>query len=332
MGQRLFLAATVCFVGLICSNPVALAAEVDPARVLEKLAALEARVASLESENRDYRRRLAHVQAQPAVLPPAGSERTSALAGPFKAPPPADIHAPPSPGWTGVFWGASAGGAATRSATSSVERSSIASPGFLSGNNASDISGPTSGAGGFIDVFSGANVQFSRFVIGGQLEATISDMNFGSSGTRSYTYFDQNGPTGMTATGNYRPQITSRWMGSALLRAGVLLDADTLLYGLGGWTFAQFEARNVTDNPFYQPNETLWANGPTAGVGIERNLHSNWRVRAEYRYTKFDAAHDQNQFQFSSGTSSETYSRLTQFGQSMQSGRIGFAYAFDPLQ
>ena len=53
------------------------------------------------------------------------------------------------------------------------------------------------------------------------------------------------------------PQVTSRWMSSALLRARLLLDSNTLLYGLGDWTLAQFEARNLTDNPFYQPNETF---------------------------------------------------------------------------
>ncbi|WP_354270593.1 outer membrane protein [Bradyrhizobium japonicum] len=102
-------------------------------------------------------------------------------------------------------------------------------------------------------------------------------------------------PTGATATGDYRPQVTARWLASAPLRASVLLDDNTLLYGLGGWTFGRFEAHNVANNPFYQPNETFWANGPTGGVGIERKLYSNWRVGAEYRYTRFDGAGAQDQ-------------------------------------
>lgn len=75
----------------------------------------------------------------------------------------------------------------------------------------------------------------------------------------------------------------------------MLLDDNTLLYGLGGWTFGRFEAHNVANNPFYQPNETFWANGPTGGVGIERKLYSNWRVGGEYRYTRFDGAGAQDQ-------------------------------------
>ena len=60
-----------------------------------------------------------------------------------------------------------------------------------------------------------------------------------------------------TASGNYRPQVTSRWMATGLLRAGILVDDLTLLYGLGGWTVAQFEARNLTDDPFFQPNRVV---------------------------------------------------------------------------
>ncbi|WP_245315747.1 outer membrane protein [Bradyrhizobium yuanmingense] len=225
--------------------------------------------------------------------------------------------------------GASAGGAATRSQTNSVERATNGPSGFI----ASDLSGPASNAGGFIDVFAGGDVQVSRLVLGGQLEASISDLNFSSTGTRAYSYFDAGGPTGATATGDYRPQLTARWRASALLRAGVLLDDNTLLYGLGGWTFGRFEARNVTDNPFYQPNEAFWANGPTGGVGIERKLDSNWRIRAEYRYTRFDGVRTQDQYAFTSGgITTQAYTRSSLYDQSVQSGRIGFAYAFNPLR
>lgn len=327
------------FVGLAIAMSLvsgcAQASSADTDKILEKLSVLEARVATLEAKNLEYKRELDATRAARARIELTKDVRTANAAVPLLrlgTVPSRDDHPGVETGWTGIFWGASAGGARTRSSTTSAEQATIASPGFLSGYNTSDRSGSTSNTGGFVDVFAGGNVQVSRLVFGGQLEVTASDLNFNSSGARSYSYFDQNGPTGTTATGNYRPQLTSRWMTSALLRAGLLLDDDTLLYGLGGWTLAQFEARNVTDNPFYQPNETFWASGPTGGVGIERKLYSNWRVRAEYRYTKFDTAHTQDQFGFVSGTSSQGYSRSTQFDQSMQSGRIGFAYAFNPLR
>lgn len=309
----------------------------DTNLILEKLAALEARVAALESENREYKRELNQARAQ-ARMEPARSLRFANAAGTSEEPPRLEVEQPRvHPGWTGAFWGASAGGAATRAATSSAERAANAlfggpPPFDLTGYTASDVSGTSKGGGGFIDLFAGADVQFSRIVIGGQLEATASDLNFSSSGTRTYTYFNSFGPTGITATGDYRPQVAARWMASALLRTGALLDDNTLLYGLGGWTFARFEARNVTDNAFYQPNETFWASGPTGGVGIERKLDSNWRVRAEYRYTKFDTARTQDQFAWAYSSGNQTYSRATQFDQSMQSGRIGFAYSFNPLK
>ncbi|AWL93046.2 outer membrane beta-barrel protein [Bradyrhizobium ottawaense] len=331
MIRGLFIGVAIAM-SLVSEGAQASSADTD--KILEKLAVLEARVATLEAKNLEYKRELEGTRAAHARMDPSKNFRTANAAVPLQPGPlrSRDDHPGIEPGWTGIFWGASAGGAATKSSTTSAGQATIASPGFLTGYNTSDLSAPTSNAGAFIDLFAGANVQVSRLVFGGQLEATASDLNFSSSGARSYSYFDQNGATGATATGNYRPQLTSRWMASALLRAGVLLDDDTLLYGLGGWTFAQFEARNVTDNPFYQPNETFRASGPTGGVGIERKLYSNWRVRAEYRYTKFDTAHTQDQFGFVSGTSSQGYSRSTQFDQSMQSGRIGVAYSFNPLR
>jgi opacity protein-like surface antigen len=300
----------------------------DPNLILDKLAALEARVASLEDKNRQYKRELDQARARLRNDAPK-TVRLANAAMPSKEPASPILAPHPQPGWTGFFWGAAAGGAATRSQTNSVERATNGPAGY----NASDMSGPSSNSGGFIDLFAGGDLQVSRLVLGGQLEASIADLNFSSTGTRAYSYFDAGGPTGATATGDYRPQVTARWLASALLRAGVLLDDNTLLYGLGGWTFGRFEARNVTDNPFYQPNETFWANGPTGGVGLEHKLDSNWRVRAEYRYTRFDGARTQDQYAFTfGGATTQAYTRSTLYDQSMQSGRIGFAYAFNPLR
>lgn len=324
--QRLCLLILALFVA---TAPItARAASPDPSLILEKLAALEARVAALEDKNREYKRELDQAREQ-LRTDSAKTLRLAHAALPSGDPAPRPVTAPqPRPGWTGLFWGASAGGAATRSQTNSVERATNGPFGF----DTVDHSGPASNGGGFIDLFAGGDVQVSRLVLGGQLEASVADLNFSSTGTRAYSYFDANGPTGATATGGYRPQVTARWLGSVLFRAGLLLDDNTLLYGLGGWTFGRFEARNVTDNPFYQPNEAFWASGPTGGVGIERKLDSNWRLRAEYRYTRFDGVRTQDQYSFKTGGITETYSRSSQYDQSMQSGRIGFAYAFNPLR
>jgi opacity protein-like surface antigen len=221
----------------------------------------------------------------------------------------------------------------------SSQRDLQAFPGNTSPFNVTgyDVLGQASASngGGVIDVFAGWNTRLSNFVVGGQLEATAGALNFNSNGSKAYTYFDANGPTGSTANGDFRPQVTSRWMASALLRAGVVLNDRTLVYGIGGWTGAQFEARNLTDNAFYQPVESFWANGWTAGAGIERQLDSNWSVRAEYRYTGFAVVRTSDHFNFQfvgPAPGAQSSQRQTQFDQSMQSGRIGFAYAFNPLR
>jgi outer membrane immunogenic protein len=334
---RSFSTAVLVTLSLLIGN--ARADALDAERLLEKLTALEARIATLEAKNGEYRRELENVRRKSRGEAPTNFRLANA-AVPIKGPISSGINQTiTEPSWTGVFWGVSAGGAATKSNTASTERVAMTFPGNappfdLTGFNTSAITGPAHHTGGFIDVFAGWDVQLARLVLGGQVEATVSDLDFSSSGTRSYAYFDSAGPTGASATGIYRPQVTSRWMASALLRAGVLIDDHTLLYGLGGWTYAQFEARNLTDNLFFQPNEKFSANGPTVGLGLERKLDSRWRVRAEYRYTKFDTAHAQDQVTFVSGpaSQSQSYSRSTQFDQSMQSGRIGFAYSFNPLR
>ncbi|WP_338317571.1 outer membrane protein, partial [Bradyrhizobium ottawaense] len=301
----------------------ALAAQPAPDPVLKKIAALEARVAALESKNREYKRQLDHAPSQiPSEEAAQVRQANAAIPAPIAMRPQAQAS------WTGAFWGASAGGAATRSATSSVEQATMGSAGY----NTADASGPARNGGGFLDLFAGWNTQMSRVVVGGQLEATAADLNFGSAGARAYTYFNAGVPTGATGIGDYRPQVNARWMASALLRGGVLLDDRTLVYGLGGWTYARFESRNITDNAFYQPNESFSASGPTGGFGIEHQLDFNWRVRAEYRYTKFEGTRTQDQFAANTAGIIQTYSRSTQYDQSMQSGRIGFAYALDPLR
>jgi outer membrane immunogenic protein len=311
------------------------ASAADNERILEKLAALEARISTLEAENRAIKRDAAEARAQGRnaidqhvwLATPAVPSKSVAYKASVEQ---------PSSGWTGAYWGASAGGAATRSNVLSAERDVQAFPANPPpfGVNGMDMLGTSRGskAGGLLDVFAGWNAQVSNFVVGGQLEATSADLNFNSAGAKTFTYFDANGPTGQSAVGDFRPQVVSHWMASALIRAGILLNEKTLLYGIGGWSGGQFEARNVTDNAFYQPSETFWANGWTAGAGIERKLDSNWSVRAEYRYTSFGTVRVNDHYLFNSTfVSTQTSDRRTQYDLSMQSGRIGVAYSFNPL-
>ncbi|WP_159012462.1 outer membrane beta-barrel protein [Bradyrhizobium sp. S69] len=333
-------------IGIICwISPDGAFASTEDDHLLAMMRKLEARVEALEAKNSQYRdeiaeaRRTAKVAVEKLKSASTASSpvRDSYASYPDKLLP--KIVEPPV--WSGAYWGASAGGGVTKSRVTSNEQfsenfQSNSYPFNVNGENMTDTSGPGHRGGAMIDLFGGWNFQISQaFVVGGQLEASVSDLNFNSAGTRTYSYFNAAGPTGQTAVEDFRPQVSSNWMASALFRAGLLVDAKTLIYGIGGVTLAEFEARNLADNSFYQLEESFMATGWTAGAGIERKLTSDWSVRAEYRYTNFGSQSSNGQFNFQSTgplAGTQPYQRQAQFEQSMQVGRIGVAYAFGDLR
>jgi opacity protein-like surface antigen len=120
-------------------------------------------------------------------------------------------------------------------------------------------------------------------------------------------------------------------MTSALMRAGVLLDPATLLYAIGGWTGGRFDYHDLTNNTSFEPNEFFWANGVSAGGGLERMIGANWALRAEYRYTQFRNVGVGNDFTFvDSQGARQTNAIRTSFENSMHVGRIGISYLVQP--
>lgn len=327
---------SLVIVGSSASSVVsARAASGSEEQLLLMMRALEKRVEALEQKNSEYRKdaadarleaKLANEKLKSVLTTPPSARNSYAMATE-----PREL----SSGWSGAYFGASAGGARTRSNVTATEQyvSNFAGNPFpfnTNGSNLTDASGPGHRGGGMIDIFAGWNLQTSRVLLGGQLEATVADLNFDSAGMRTYRYFDASGPTGQIAVSDFRPQVSSRWMASALLRAGILVDDKTLLYGIGGWTLAQFQVRNFADNSFYQIDDSFVAGGWTAGAGLERKLDSNWSIRAEYRYTNFGNHSSGGQFNFQSvapASGTQHYERQAQFDQTMQVGRIGIAYA-----
>jgi outer membrane immunogenic protein len=340
MGNQLritHLSIWFLLVGVPCMglSTKAAVASTDNDQLLIMIRALEARIEALETKNKEYRQEAgeARLQARAAneklKLASASTSQTRNSSAMARSEP-NDTNAI----WSGAYWGASAGGGITRSRVTGNEQYSSNFPGNtypfnVNGYNMADSSGPGHRGGALIDVFAGWNVQLSRsFVVGGQLEATVSDLNFNSAGTRTYNYFTAAGLTGQTAVEDFRPQVSANWMASALLRAGFLADDKTLIYGIGGLTLAQFQGRNLADNSFFLLEESFMATGWTAGAGIERKLDSHWSVRGEYRYTSFGNHSSNGQFNFAgSFPSTQIYQRNAQFDQSMQVGRIGIAYA-----
>ena len=282
----------------------------ENAELLQMIKALQARVAELEAQRgkpkqKADRDRIVAPPSRPPQLPVAiqgGFEPSDASITTVGTAPPPNAYS-----WSGAYWGASFGGGLTEGRVASRETFTASSnnppPSNLLGVSSVAESGPSRGIGAVADLFVGISTTFGPFVAGIQLEGTLAELSFGSSGTRSYTYFDANGPTGQTALGPFRPHVHSRWMVSALARAGWLVDPRTLLYGLAGWTGAQFDYQNLTDNLFFQPGERFWANGITMGVGLEKRLDANWALRGEYRYTHFPEATVNNGFVWSNAGS-----------------------------
>lgn len=123
--------------------------------------------------------------------------------------------------------------------------------------------------------------------------------------------------------------LAHRWFVSALVKAGFLIDPYSLIYALGGWSYANFEAPSV--------QSSFGANGVTVGAGIERRISPIWSLKAEYRYTKFqNTTVSLPVTSTSTGTSSASNSNsssftetATRFNVDMHSALIGIARSFD---
>ncbi|MGO4713688.1 outer membrane protein [Bradyrhizobium sp. 2TAF24] len=303
--------------------------------------ALEARVGVLEAENQRYRQQAENSQrvqrievpqraAIAAARPPSQlplDSYTSLKAKPLLGDPADDR-------WSGLYWGVSFGGGATRGAVRSQETymsgSPLNTPPYnVMGSTLTSTSGPTTGYGALTDVFLGFNTRITPdLVVGLQAEGSMSDLNFSSSGLANYQYFNSAGLTGETASNDFRPNVHLRWMASMLARVGFLATPETLVYGIGGWTVGGFNYQNLINTTFYAPPDQFIANGPSVGAGLERKIDSNWSLRAEYRYTYFLPADVRSNFNFASslpGVQSETVNG--RFENSMHVGRIGVAYS-----
>jgi outer membrane immunogenic protein len=311
----------------------------DFAQVMAAMKQLEERVAALEGENKEARKQTAAARAEAQALrqklgTTSGAQRAPELPhDPYSMATKAASLSPLPASWSGVYTGLAFGGAWASAKIASQETYTSmfptnAPPFQTNGTSTSATSRGSDGYGAVFDGFVGVNAELMpRFVIGMQLEGTVSDVNFSSSGTRNLTYFNAAGPTGQTAAGPFRPNVQARWMASALMRVGVLADSDTLLYAIGGWTGAQFEYGDLTDNPFFEPKDTFWANGGSAGVGIERRFGASWSLRTEYRYTQFQNRNIANDFFWTSSfPSTQANSIQTSFRNAMQTVRIGVSY------
>jgi outer membrane immunogenic protein len=159
---------------------------------------------------------------------------------PVYVPPPPP---PPPPLWTGFYGGLNIGGGWTANS---------------GGNNVN--------AGG---VVGGGQLGFNysltpMFLVG--VETDFQGTSIGSGGTGNTWW-----------TGNIPAGIHISWFGTVRGRAGVTLMPTLLIYGTGGFAYAEIN-RNFTGG---SATQTGW----TAGGGVEWMFMPNWSAKAEYLYT-----------------------------------------------
>ncbi len=129
-----------------------------------------------------------------------------------------------------------------------------------------------------------------------KLSGTQGTRNYSSTSRYSNTSSDGETSEGFNSdketgkfTNRYNDPVNLEldWMVSVIGRAGWLATPTTLLYGLGGWSYAHFDVEDVPYDFGLGQLQDFNANGPTVGGGIEKKLSPKWSLRAEYRYTNF---------------------------------------------
>ncbi len=170
----------------------------------------------------------------------------------------ADLDEPsPSSGWTGFYIGGyiGAGGIVTN----------LEAPGLGAGN----LNG-LGGEGLLGGIMVGYNYQVSpNFVLGIQGDIALTDLDAELS------------IPGIPVSASAGPE----YIASISARAGYLATPDTMLYVLGGYSHANFNAGFSvpgTSGSFDQKYH-----GFHAGTGVETKLSSNLTARLEYRYTQY---------------------------------------------
>jgi opacity protein-like surface antigen len=277
--------------------------DADLAQVLKTLKALEARVATLESEKQQYRREAASARAEtqalrqklgrqpnpnppaaaPLQLPPSGSYAMAT-----KAPLVAAV-----PTWGGFYAGASFGLAVqgahkdevNPSASTETDVEGASTNTFTSSDVfTSSLGGRDPGA--MANLFLGYNYMLpSDFFVGGQIEGGISNMRTRLTGpfsdpSQSLATFNNAGTTQISTNlnaGNTTGHLDDRWVMSALARGGLVVDPKDLVYLIGGLSYGRFEFNDQSFGAF----------GGTVGAGWERKITPSWTFKAEYRYTRF---------------------------------------------
>jgi outer membrane immunogenic protein len=318
------------------------------AQVLNTLKALEARVATLESEKQQYSRDAASARAETQAL----KQKLGHPIGPAPSPrvPPSGSYAmmtqtpiqPAVPRWGGLYAGASFGLTSQHAnqdgLTTETGASSFAQPGFNSTSSNSAILATSLGGrglGAMANLYFGYDYMLpSNFLVGAEIEGGISNNRITMNGTLSgltqtvstNTNFGVSSTSNSTGTinGNTILTLDNRWVMSALARGGVLVDPKDLIYFVGGVSYGRFDLMDESFGTF----------GGTVGAGWERKITPSWTLKAEYRYTRFqDHTVTENAASTSSGPGNVSSNNALQTsrisGLDWHTATIGVSHYFD---
>ena len=187
------------------------------------------------------------IAAQPADLP----SRRSAPAIPL----------PPAFTWTGVYVGAQAGWAQTRTELT---------PGAAIAGRATATSLPSLNRNGAaVGLLLGYNYQIGQLVLGGEIDGAAL-----ITGKQRYTAL-----TGDSITAH------TNWVGSARLRVGYAFDRF-MIYATGGLALASPKSTVTGMGYDYGAGDSTRL-GWTLGAGAEYAITNNWIAGLEYRYSQF---------------------------------------------
>jgi outer membrane immunogenic protein len=292
MKRKIFAVAVAGITGIVGVSRSASAEPAEASRVLEKLAALEARMATLESENRDLRSQLAH--GQPRSVTSAGLKSAQAAdPAPMRMPTKAPNMVQPMGSWTGFYIGGNVGygwgdyGASNATGTIVNTNGGSAPYGFnaVSGNG----NGITAG------IQAGYNRQIEQAVLG--IEA-------------DWQYLDSKASTGNLAIavpafigGNFSgsTSVSTDWYATFRGRVGYVFG-PALLYATGGIALAETKLKanatgSIATGVFFpiplgplgsvNASESTVQLGYAVGGGLEYALGAGWSVKGEYLHMGF---------------------------------------------
>lgn len=167
----------------------------------------------------------------------------------------------------------------------------------------------------------GYNQRNNNYVFGVEADATFLnyDEEF-SSGSIEYLTF----PGGFFQS---QTKVEADWMASLRGRVGIV-NNNILFYATAGVAVTDLDYEHVfTDTvapQFSRASGSDTVFGWTAGLGAEWQLEGNWSVKAEYRYTRFNDAIDEN----SSLPNSPTEGFDNNGDLEINNFQIGFIYSF----